>query len=146
MSNLEPIDISITLSSSFWKDPPRSKVYINDDLIFDDKITQSTDVKWSGSLPEGKHKLTVELLDKNKYQTIIENDKIIKDQILNIDAVSFDEIDIGYLKYSLSKYYPDQIQHKGAPLLVNECVNLGWNGKWDIEFSIPIYIWLLENI
>jgi hypothetical protein len=146
MSNLEQIDIAISLSSTFWKDPPRTKVYINSDLIFDDKITQPTDVKWTGSLPEGKHKLTIELLDKNKYQTIVENDKIVKDQMLNIDAVSFDEIDIGYLKHSISKYYPDQIQHNGAPLLVNDCVNLGWNGKWDIEFTTPVYIWLLENI
>lgn len=146
MENSEPIDIAISLSSTFWKDPPRTKVYINNDLIFDDKIIQPTDVKWAGSLPEGKHKLTVELLDKNKHQTIVENDKIIKDQILNIDTVSFDEIDIGYLKHSLSKYYPDQIQHKGAPLLVNDCVNLGWNGKWEIIFTVPIYFWLLENI
>lgn len=146
MSNLEPIDISITLSSNFWQDPPRAKVYINSDLIFDDKITQPTDVKWLGNLSEGKHKITVELLDKNKYQTIIENNKITKDQLLNIDSCSFDDINIGFLKHTLSKYYPDQTQHKGAPLLVNDCVNLGWNGKWELEFSIPIYIWLLENI
>lgn len=146
MDNLEPIDILITLSSSFWKDPPRAKIYLNDDLVFDDKITKTIDVKWAGNLIEGKHKLTVELLDKDKYQTVIENDKIVKDQLLNIDSISFDEIDIGYLKHSLSKYYPDQSQHKSAPLLVNDCVNLGWNGRWEIEFTTPIYIWLLENI
>jgi hypothetical protein len=146
MSNFEPVDISIFLSSTFWKDPPRAKVYINDDLIFDNKIVEPKEVKWSGNLTEGKHKLTVEFLDKNKYQTIIENNKIVKDQLLNIDSISFDEIDIGYLKHTLSKYYPDQVQHKDAPLLLNDCVNLGWNGKWEIEFTVPIYIWLLENI
>lgn len=145
MDKSESIDILITLSSSFWKDPPRAKVYLNKDLIFDDKISQKTDVKWVGNLSEGKHKLTIELLDKDKYQTIIEDNKIVKDQLLNIDAILFDEIDIGNLRYTLSNYYPNK-EYKDTPLLVKSCINLGWNGRWELEFTTPIYIWLLENI
>lgn len=144
MSNLEPVDISINLSSSFWKDAPKTKVYIDDNLIFDGEIVEPKEIKWSGNLSDGTHKLVIYLYDKDKYQTVLENDKIIKDQILNIDAISFDEIDIGYLKHTMSKYYPDK--NLNAPLLVNDCVNLGWNGRWELEFTIPIYIWLLENI
>jgi hypothetical protein len=147
MSNLEAIDISISLSGTFWKDPPRAKVYINDNLIFENIVAELTEVKWSGNLSEGKHKLTIELIDKDKYQTVIEDNKIAKDQLLNIEFVSFDEIDIGFLKHSLSSYYPDQKQYVNeAPLLVKNCVNLGYNGRWELEFTTPIYIWLLENI
>ncbi len=145
MGNLEPIDILIKLSGSFWKDPPKAKIYLNDNLIFDGKIVQSTDVRWSANLVEGKHKLTIELLDKDKYQTVMENNKIVKDQLLNIDAISFNDIDIGYLKHNLSKYYPNK-EYENTPLLVKNCVNLGYNGRWELEFSTPVYIWLLENI
>lgn len=148
MSTLEPIDIVINLSSSYWQDPPKAKVYIDDNLIFEDKIIESKEIKWSGDLTEDRHKLTIELFDKNKYQTIVEDGKIIKDQLLNINSISFDEIDIGFLKHSLSNYYPnkDLYVEENTPLLVKNCVNLGYNGKWELEFSTPIYIWLLENI
>lgn len=147
MPNLEPIDIVISLSSDFWKDPPKAKVYIDDLLIYNGEITEPKDIKWSGDLVEDKHKLIVELYDKNKYQTILENNKIVKDQILNIDLVMFDEIDISYLKHTLSNYYPNpNPSNPSIPTVVEHCVNLGWNGRWELEFTTPIYIWLLENI
>jgi len=31
------------------------------------------------------------------------------------------------------------------PVLTN-CIDLGWNGEWQLEFDSPFYIWLLENI
>lgn len=145
MLTLEPVDIDITLSSTFWKSAPKAKVYVDNTLIFDGEVSSSTELKWAGDLEEGKHKLIVELYDKDKYQTVLENDKIVKDQILNIDKVSFDEIDIGYMKHTLSQYYPNQ-KSSNVPLLVKNCVNLGWNGRWELEFTTPIYIWLLENI
>lgn len=147
MSDLVSVDINVVLSSTFWKDPPKTKVYIDDRMIFDHPISDKKNINWSGELAGGTHKLIVELYDKDKYQTVLENGKIIKDQLLNIEEISIDEIDIGYLKHSLSSYYPDKEVYKHeVPLLVKNCVNLGYNGKWELEFTIPIYIWLLENI
>jgi hypothetical protein len=139
--NLEPIEISIVLSSTFWKDPPKVRTYIDDNLIFDGEITDQKTIKWVGELTEDKHKLVVELYGKDKYQTILENNKIVKDQLLNIESIEFDEIEIGNLKHSLSNYYPVDVQEP-----IKNCVNLGWNGRWEFEFTTPIYIWLLENI
>lgn len=143
MQSSELIDVAINLSSDFWKDPPKAKVYIDDTLIFEGSITSPEEIKWNGELVEGNHKLIVELFDKDKYQTILENGKIVKDQLLNIDTISFDEIDIGHLKHTKSKYYTGQ---KENTEIITHCVNLGWNGKWELEFTTPIYMWLLENI
>jgi hypothetical protein len=140
ISNSEPIEIVIQLSSIFWKDAPKTRVYIDNNLIFDGEITEPKELKWNGDLTESKHKILIELYGKDKYQTILENDKIVKDQILNIDSITFDEIDIGYLKHTSSTYYPNNLE------TINNCVNLGWNGRWELEFTTPIYIWLLENI
>lgn len=147
MPDTESVDINIVLSGTFWKTPPRAKTYINDILIFDDLVIDKKIISWSGKLSDGIHKLTIELYGKDKYQTVLENGKIIKDQLLNIEEISFDDIDIEHLKHSLSNYYPDKEVYKNeVPLLVKNCVNLGYNGKWELEFKIPIYIWLLENI
>lgn len=147
MAHLDPIEILIKLSSTFWKENPKTKVYIDHELIFQNAISEPTEVKWAGFLPEGPHKLIIELYDKDKYQTVIENDKIVKDQLLNIDNISFDEIDIGFLKHTMSTYYPNQVnENDGMSHQIKNCVNLGWNGRWELEFTTPIYIWLLENI
>lgn len=147
MLELESVDICVSLSSSFWQDPPKTKVFIDDNLIYEGQIVNPIDVQWTGSLEEGQHKIIVELYDKNKYQTLIENGTIVKDQLINIDKITLDEIDIGFLKHSLSKYYPDKSSHSSdIPECVTECVNLGWNGKWELAFNSPVYIWLLENI
>jgi hypothetical protein len=147
MSNLETVDIVVTLSSNFWKNAPKAKVYVDAQLIFDGEIADQKEIKWSGELTEDSHTLAIELYDKDKYQTVVENDKIVKDQLLNIDEISFDEINIGYLKHTHSNYYPRKdIYGDSAPELVKNCINLGYNGRWEIKFSTPIYIWLLENI
>ena len=135
MSSLEPIDIKVTLSGTYWKDKPRAKVSVDNIVIFDDEVADEIDVKWSGELAEGDHKLVVELHSKDKYQTVLEDGKIVKDQLLNIEDVTFDDISIGNLKHSLSTY------DHGA-----NCVNLGVNGCWKLKFKTPIYIWLLENL
>jgi hypothetical protein len=144
MENSEPIDISVTLSSTFWKDPPKAKVHIDDLLLFDSAVLDKEVIDWTGSLKQGEHVLSIELYGKDKYQTIVENNEIIKDQLLNIDLIKFDEIDIGHLRHSRSSYYPDK--NENAAHLLNECVNLGWNGRWEIIFTVPVYVWLLENI
>ena len=135
----EPVNIKLTLSGTYWDDKPKARVYVNNEVIFDNEVSEAVNVNWTGNLPEGEHSLIVELYDKNKYQTVLENEKIIKDQLLNIDEVKFDDIDIGLLKHTLSTYTHDNV-------VEDSCVNLGINGKWELKFSMPIYIWLLENI
>ena len=145
--NTEPIDIEIQLSSTFWDKPPKSKIFIDDSLIFDSEVKVPEVVKWSGSLAEGTHKIKIILENKDKYQTVVKDDKIVKDQLLNIDAVLFDDIEIGNLCHTLSKYYPNKsVYGETSPLLVKNCVNLGYNGVWELEFNTPVYIWLLENM
>lgn len=145
MSSSEPIDIKITLSSTYWNNPPKAKVLLNENLIFDGIITELKVIEYSCLLNEGSHKIIVELYDKDKYQTVLENGKIIKDQLLNINNITFDEIDIGHLIWTKSNYYPT-IKDPLQEYPFKNCVNLGWNGAWEFEFTTPIYIWLLENI
>ena len=141
MTNTENIEIVVDLSSTFWKLAPKAKVYIDNNLIFDAEVKGPHKIQWAGVLENGDHSLIVELYDKDKYQTVLEDGQIIKDQLLNIDAVSFDDIDIGFLKHTLSNYYPNtQVE------TIKNCVNLGVNGKWELKFKSPIYIWLLEHM
>jgi len=59
--------------------------------------------------------------------------------MLNIESIVIDDIDIGNLKWTLSKYIVDtpvEVDGKTTDTLEN-CVNLGWNGAYTIEFDCP---------
>lgn len=144
---MEQLELILNLSSSYWDAAPKTRVFINDLLIFEGTITEPQKVKWVGDIQAGKNVLAIELFDKGKNQTVMQNDVIVKDQLLNIDGVSFDNIALGFLNHSLSNYYPDQNYYSNSvPDVVKMCVNLGYNGRWELEFTSPVYIWLLENI
>lgn len=136
----EKVDLEIQLSSSWWDLPPTAKVWLDDQLLLDAAIREPNVVKWSGNLGEGSHSIKIDLWGKNyNSQTILKEDKIVKDQLLNIDEILIDDIPMGFLLHQNSKY----ITEDGRD--VKRCINLGWNGQWSFEFVVPVYIWLLEN-
>lgn len=144
MPNLEPINVSLTLSGTYWKDKPKAKVYLDSNLLFDGEISDPIDITWEQELSEGLDKLVIKMYDKDKFQTVLENGEVVKDSLINIEKIIFDGIDIGYLAQSLSTYHPNE--QTGVPAVARNCVNLGWNGTWELPFTTPIYIWLLENL
>lgn len=137
----ESLDLEINLSSMWWDKPPRVKVWLNNNVIFRGLIESPTSIKHTASLTEGNHVLRISLSEKNgRTQTIVEDGKIIKDQILNIDNIIMDDIDLGHLIYTNSKFVADLGSEH------HNMINLGLNGTWYMPFQTPIYVWLLENL
>jgi hypothetical protein len=140
----ETVEIKIKLSSVNWEDRyPGARVYINETLIHQGLITEPTEISWSKELPDGEYKIVVEMYNKKHGDTVLQDGNIIKDVLLNIDSICIDEIDLDQLTWSKSIYYPAD---KDAPEFVENCVNMGWNGRWELTFSSPVYLWLLENL
>lgn len=141
----ETVDVKINLSSEHWDDRyPGARVYINQELTHEGLIAEPTELSWSGELEEGEQVIVVEMYDKRDGDTVFdENENIIKDVILNIDNISFGDVDLNELVQMGSMYYP---KSKYAPEVLDQCVNLGWNGRWELKFSSPTYLWLLENL
>ena len=98
----------------------------------------------------------VKFKNKTILDTVLDKDgNIISDLLLNIDSIEIDEMDLGSLLWTASNYvpnYPEKYKEKIAATgqtlseSVQNCVNLGWNGKWTLPFQSPLYIWVLENI
>lgn len=141
----ETVDIKINLSSEHWDNRyPGARVYINQELIHEGLIAEPTELSCSGELDEGEQVIVVEMYDKRDDDTVVdENENIIKDVILKIDNISFDDVDLNELVQMGSMYYP---KSEYAPEVLNQCINLGWNGRWELKFSSPTYLWLLENL
>lgn len=141
----ETVDIKINLSSEYWDYRyPSVRVYVNDTLLFDNTVSEPTEISWSGNLEETEHNIIIEMYDKQDSDTVTDSDgNIIKDVILNIDEISIDDIDLDRLLWTKSTYRP---VNKNAPDKLDECVNLGWNGRWELSFTSPVYLWFLENL
>ena len=139
------VEININLSAIGWEDRfPGAKVYIGDQLIFDKIISNLEQVNWTGDLVDSEHKIIIEMYNKHDGDTVIDKDNnIVNDVVLNIDKIIIDEVDLGSLLWSASTYYP---AGEHSPDSLDNCVNLGWNGSWELPFSSPTYLWLLDNL
>jgi len=68
--------------------------------------------------------------------------------LLNIASIEVEDIGLGTLLWSRSVYKLDHPQKFNNSVVteLTDCVNLGWNGTYQLEFKTPFYSWLLENI
>jgi hypothetical protein len=141
----ETVKIKINLSSVNWEDKfPGARVFINDQVVLEKLITEPTEIEWTGVVEFKQNKITIEMYNKvDSYTVQDENNQIVKDVLLNIENISIEDIDLDRILHTNSTYYP---QHEFAPGVIKECVNLGWNGRWEIEFTTPVYLWFLENL
>jgi hypothetical protein len=141
----ETFNVKINLSSVGWKDRyPGARVYVDDQLIFNKIISTAELVDWTGELAAGNHKIVVEMYNKRDGDTVLDsNDNIVNDVVLNVDKIVIDDVDLDLIIWEKSTYYPDG---EYSPDSVEECVNLGWNGRWELPFNVPTYLWLLENL
>lgn len=146
---MEQLELQVVLDATGWENRfPTAKVWIDDQLIFTDQITTSTNVDWSGELDDGVHTFVIEMSGKGDRDTVMTSSGTIdKDVLLHIKKFTIDEIDVGMLLWNNSEYWPDYEANPYAPKgPLTQVVDLGWNGRWEFKFEVPTYIWLLENL
>ena len=149
----ESLKFKIGISGTGSPNSCQYRILLNDIVMIESESKAETVYhEFESTLTENQNSLIVELLDKSsKHVLKDDNENIIEDFLLNIHYIEIDEIDLGSLIWTHSKYYPKypenytNLEQKTQEVVTN-CVNLGWNGKWVLEFDSPFYIWLLENI
>lgn len=160
MDDKETLNFKIGLSGSSTKKHPEFKIGINGKKFIHDKLkgqaNETEFFEFDVEIDQVENTIEIELLNKSFGDTVIDSDgNILEDLLLNIETIEVDQIELGPLKWSMSKYYPDYPERYKSDIFknggtlpdsINACVNLGWNGKWTLSFTSPFYIWLLENI
>jgi len=157
--SIEKLKFKLELYSTYWDKTPRAEILINSHSHFAQAITgtekEPTIIEFEHELKEGeKYSLIIERSGKDNQQTVIEDGKIVKDQLLHIKSIEIDEIEIGALVYSglYTPRYPEpwasQQQQAGnaLPESFKNVTTLGHNGRWELGFTSPFYMWLLENL
>jgi len=142
--NKESLSFEVSLRSTHWRKIPHFKIFVNDTLIKEDSCDKSTSLKFNYAVEDGVNHLKIQLINKEDTDCVQNKDKteILKDMLLHIDSISIDNVNLDHVIHTCSQFVP---QDPSRPVL-KECVDLGWNGTYVLEFTSPFYIWLLENM
>jgi len=155
----EKLKFKLELWAEYWDKKPIANISINNHGHCNQEITGSekepTVIEFEHELTEGeKYSLIIERSGKDRRQTVVDDGKITKDQLLHIKSIEIDEIDIGALVYEgvYTPAYPEpwatqQRQAGNAlPESFKNVTTIGHNGRWELGFTSPFYMWLLENL
>jgi len=145
MSSHEQLHFRIGLSATAWLKKPQWRILLNDiEIASGVADSEVSYVEFDHEVIEGAQRLVIQLLNKDNTDTVENDDKtaIVKDMLLHIKSIEIEEIDLGNLPWEKSVFVA---KDSTRPTLAN-CVDLGWNGDWILEFTSPFYIWLLESI
>jgi hypothetical protein len=147
--NEEKLSFVVSLSGTFWEKRPQFSIWLDDHQVVSSEIASTAiqSVTFERTVDEGAHTLKIRLENKTDQDTVVENGSVVKDMLLNIDDIVIDDISLGSIlwtaEYKLDA--PHEYQGKTIDHLDN-CVNLGWNGTYILDFTTPFYIWLLEKL
>lgn len=170
-STAESIDFEITLSGTYWgrryphytisvdeavqsaghvQSAPSKKGLVTDTYMAPQREQDTYHkVMFSVDLLPGPHVLHIRFDNKQDTDTREFVDGVWqKDVLLNIESIKIDGVDLGHLLFTQGRYLLDQA-HNIDGVMVSSlpgCVNLGFNGSFNLPFTCPYYIWLLEHL
>lgn len=153
---MESLGIKVGISGTYWGTrKPQYSISLNGQEFYagviqkDSQQVEYVEIDYP-VVDGGKYQLEIRLLNKIPKIDVVKDPQgnIIKDFLLNVDYLEIDGIDISGLRHSASKYILDQPQeYQGQTVSeIKNCVNLGFNGVYVVEFTVPFYLWLLDNI
>ena len=130
------------------------------EAVLDLRIVLDGKVQWQGCPGTDVQDITVELEDADdeshvltfvlsgklpEHTQITEQGEIISDVTVRIEDIAFDDIVIDQIFSELAEYHHDF--NGTQPAIVDRFYgDMGCNGTVRLEFTTPIYLWLLENM
>jgi hypothetical protein len=154
----ELVEFKILLDSVWHNAAPKYEILLDDEVVSYGMVSEKSEkdeekvVSFAKECIEGEHTLTIRLIGKLPKHTIVdENNTIIADQLLHIKQIEIDEIELDHLFYELGNFHKQIGIANSKPVydespMPEKYTNLGFNGEYRLKFSVPTYIWFLENL
>jgi len=128
---------------------PHGKPQINygiNDLSINNglEIYEPMELKFNLDLCKDSYILFVDFYNKTNEDS---------DMALEIESVTFEGLTLDRFKWN-SKYFPNypepwaSQQSEPLPKFQQSATYMGWNGRWELYFDVPIFPWIhkLENL
>lgn len=126
-------------------------------IMIDDEVVQQ--IKLSGTDTQ-TYEFTLDMEDGEHTISITHDYSADSSCALVVDKIEMDDIDLGVLAYNGTykpiypePWYSDQVEAGTAPKEIigegedgSACLFMGWEGKYSLTFTTPLYEWLLEQL
>jgi hypothetical protein len=139
--------LQLQLDTTNKNTPPGVEVWVDDTRFYDtDWLIGATDVVCELNDDESSHTLKIVLKNKKpEHTTVDDSGNIVDDTLVTVNNIQFDGIDIGQIANDMAKYHHNF--NNNGPDTVDKFNNhMGCNGTVTLNFSTPVYLWLLENM
>lgn len=111
-----------------------------------ESLSEPTVVNHEFNDNNGEHTLRFVLKNKKPEHTQIDsNGEIVSDTYIDINNITFDEIELTHDLVSLF-VYTHNFNNTGPESQQPFYNTMGCNGTAELRFTTPIYLWLLENM
>ena len=142
---MEKIKFKAVIDSEYFDKPPYLRIEHDNNVLADFPVAKEVIIEKELLVDDDNlYKLNFTLHDKSKYDTILEDGKIVKDTVVKIKQIELDDIDITpMLSINKDKFY---YIHSGSKEKHTFYDTMGVNGTSTVEFTTPFYVWLLENL
>jgi hypothetical protein len=136
--HLEPTDPDVPLGFEAW---------VDDNKFFDtDHVQTAQDISVDIDDTEAEHVLRLIMKHKTFTHTKINDaSEIVQDARLVVNDIAFDGIKLGQVFTELATYTHD-FNGTGSETKEKFYSEIGCNGTVRLEFSTPVYLWLLEHM
>ena len=148
---MESVNFKIDLVGNGFEDRwPKCKVLVNEQLFYNNTVKESCTIDFDIELQEdSENKLIIEYYDKDYKKDVLLDDQgqVLQSTNILIKTVTMDDIDLGMVPYynSIQDISDPWYTQSDLPNPREEDMQISWNGRWIMEFTSPVYIWLLEN-
>jgi len=137
--------LSFTVESTAPTASLNLKIKVNQEIAFDGLVTAPVRIEPSINDDEGTHELTIEMSGKTPADTTIDSSgNIIEDAVIKCSNFTIDNANIDLLISELATYTHD-FNGTAEETVSKFYGTMGCNGVVRLEFTTPIYLWLLEN-
>lgn len=123
------------------------ELWLDQTKFFDNQISPGTyHVIHEFSGEEGEHVLRFVLKNKtDKHTKISGTGEILEDSLIGIGNIMMDGVNIDQMMWTQSEYTHDS--NGNGPMKSDRFYgNMGCNGEVRLDFNVPVYLWILENM
>ena len=144
---MDNIKFSCVINTNIPSNPIHLQIVLDETVMFDKDVTAEETVSFDFDEDEKEHQLRFLISGKNDSH-IIRDDagNVVDSTELSITDLSFDEININNIIMVSPLEYKHNFNGNDAET-VDKFYNIaGCNGEITLNFTTPIYLWLLENM
>jgi hypothetical protein len=145
---MKPSCVSCTIAATnFTSAPLTLEIVLDGETIFTTQSSAAYNFEYEMPTAEGEHCLEFVLHNKTLDHTEVSDaGEILRDSYYEITNLAFDGIELGQLLVDHAVYHHSHNQ-PAAPVVQDRFYSvIGCNGRVSLQFTTPLYQWLLEHM